>query len=93
MKMHDEVIAGSAQLLDVRSSEEWKEGHAENAIHIPIENLLKGETNLLKPEKKIYVYCFSGGRAGLAAKYLQEKGYHVETVGGLGTWLEKSKIR
>jgi rhodanese-related sulfurtransferase len=93
MTMHDEVIAGTAQLLDVRSSEEWAGGHAENALHIPIESLLKGETDALKPEKKIYVYCLSGGRAGLAATYLKGEGFDAESIGGLATWLETSKLK
>jgi len=88
MPMQEEVMSGVAQLLDVRTIEEWNQGHAEDAIHIPIENMLKGELGLLNPDKRIYVYCLSGGRAGLATTYLQSNGYHAENVGSLSAWLQ-----
>ncbi|HVB20018.1 MAG TPA: rhodanese-like domain-containing protein [Candidatus Paceibacterota bacterium] len=63
MSMIDEVKLGSAQLLDVRAADEWQSSHAEHAIHIPVDSLLKGETGLLLPTKKIYVY-YRRGRQG-----------------------------
>jgi rhodanese-related sulfurtransferase len=83
----DEVVSGSAQLLDVRTPEEWDEGHAEHAVHISIDDLLQGKTEPLDPTKKIYVYCQAGGRAGRATAYLQQQGFEAENVGGLSTWL------
>jgi|CXWL01.1.fsa_nt_gi rhodanese-related sulfurtransferase len=88
--MIDEVKSGDAQLLDVRSLEEWQAGHADHALHIPVDELLQGKIDLLLPTKKIYVYCASGGRAGRAAHYLQEHGFNAENVGGLSDWLRAS---
>lgn len=85
--MIDEVKSEEAQLLDVRRSDEWQEGHAEHAVHIPVDELLNGEIGSLKSDKKIYIYCLSGGRAGRAATYLREKGFQAENVGGLRDWL------
>ncbi len=90
MTMIDEVKLGDAQLLDVRTLEEWQAGHAEHALHIPVEELLAGEKGLLSLAKKIYVYCAAGGRAGIATKYLQEQGYNAENVGGLTDWMRIS---
>lgn len=91
MTKTDEVKSGEAQLLDVRTIEEWNEGHAEHALHIPVDELLNGEkTGSLVPAKKIYVYCQAGGRAGRAAAYLQEHGFQAENVGGLSAWLNAS---
>ncbi len=90
MTMIDHVTSGEAQLLDVRTLEEWEADHAEYAIHIPVEELLGGEKGILAPSKRIYVYCAAGGRAGMATKYLQEHGYDAENVGGLSDWLRKS---
>jgi rhodanese-related sulfurtransferase len=91
MTKQEEVTSGVAQLLDVRTPEEWNQSHAEYAIHVPVENLLKGELGLLSPDKRIYVYCLSGGRAGLATTYLHSKGYHAENIGSLSSWLQSFK--
>lgn len=90
MTMLDEVRSGEAQLLDVRTIEEWNEEHAEHALHIPINDLLRGQTGPLSPTKKIYVYCMAGGRAGMATEYLKGHGFQAENVGGLSDWLRES---
>ena len=90
MKKVNEVISGDAQLLDVRTHEEWGDGHAELALHIPVQELLNGKTDLLISTKKIYVYCQSGGRAGLAVTYLQQQGFQAENVGGLDIWISSN---
>jgi rhodanese-related sulfurtransferase len=87
MSMITEVASGKAQLLDVRTVDEWGSGHAEYAVHIPVDELLNGNTGSLESDKKIYVYCRSGGRAGTATAYLQAQGFLAENVGGLGDWL------
>lgn len=87
MTMIDEVRAGQAQLLDVRTAPEWEEEHAEYAAHIPLDELLSGDTGQLDATKKIYVYCQSGARASMAARYLHEHGFQAENVGGLSDWL------
>ncbi len=92
MTLGDEVKSGEAQLLDVRTAEEWNEGHAEYALHIPVDELYRGKTDVLLPAKKIYVYCASGGRADMAVQYLQEFGFHAENVGGLRDWVHISTL-
>lgn len=87
MSMIDDVGSQKAQLLDVRTVEEWEGGHAEHALHIPIDELLKDETSLLQPAQTIYVYCASGGRAGTATKYLQERSFRAKNIGGLKDWI------
>ena len=84
--------SGNAQLLDVRTLEEWKEGHAEHALHISVDELLRSEMGELVSSKKTYIYCRSGGRAGTAAKYLKGRGFEAENVGGLGDWLRAGGI-
>lgn len=88
MAMIDEVASGAAQLLDVRTVDEWESGHATGAVHIPISTLTEGGTETLDPSKKVYVYCAAGGRAGRAASYLREHGFDAENIGGLSDWLK-----
>jgi rhodanese-related sulfurtransferase len=87
MSIIEEVKSGNAQLLDVRTLEEWQSGHAEHALHVPVEALLSGNVEGIVPSKKIYLYCRSGGRAGVATEYLQSRGFQAENVGGLNDWL------
>lgn len=85
--MIDDVQKGEAQLLDVRSEDEWDAGHAAGALHIPIHTLIEGAVKPLDPAKKVYIYCAAGGRAGRAATYLREHGFTAENVGGLSDWV------
>jgi len=70
MMQHDENI----MLLDVRTTPEYKEGHLERAILIPLDKL---ESNLSKlpKNKKIAVYCRSGSRSLSASRILKRHGY------------------
>ncbi len=75
-------------LLDVRTKEEYAEGHIKNAINIPNENISKDEISEL-PDKgqKIYVYCRSGNRSKQAAEKLVNLGYtNVTEIGGIKDW-------
>ena len=66
-----------AMLIDVRTEEEYKEGHLKNAINIPYEKIVEvldtfGTIDFNVP---IVVYCKSGGRSSVAATSLVEAGY------------------
>lgn len=75
-------------LLDVRSDEEYQQGHIEHAIHIDfrkdtfLDNCLKQ-----LPRKKIAIYCRNGFCSHSAAKMLQENGFDVvDLIGGYNGW-------
>ena len=75
-------------LLDVRTPEEFSEGHLANAVLIPIQELSQrlGELASYK-EKKIIAYCRSGNRSGRAAELLGAKGFTVFNMeGGILRW-------
>ncbi len=86
MTKFEEVETGTAQLLDVRTLAEWQGGHAEHALHIPVDVLMQGNYEPLDTARKIYVYCAAGGRAGRVAVYLKTVGFDAENVGGLKDW-------
>lgn len=85
-KIAEEVKTGRAVLVDVRGADEWKNGHAEGAVHIPVDKITSGTTPSSDKSKKVYLYCASGGRAGIAAQVLKQAGYEVENLGGLSSW-------
>ncbi len=63
-------------LLDVRSRQEFKEGHLKNAINIPLYEIKKKAQIILKNKSCIIiVYCISGQRSKKAAIELQKSGF------------------
>ncbi|MEO8104743.1 MAG: rhodanese-like domain-containing protein [Candidatus Saccharibacteria bacterium] len=86
MNIVEDVTDGKAQLLDVRTKDEWKASHAVGAMHISVNNLLTGYVGELDPDLPIYIYCATGARAGTAASYLHRQGYDSTNIGGLSTW-------
>lgn len=63
-------------IIDVRSPQEYNEGHLKYAISIPDYDILKKASKvLIDKEEKIYVYCNAGMRSKQAKKYLKKLGY------------------
>ena len=75
-------------VVDVRSLEEYNEGHIPNAISVPLETIEnEAETKLKNKNDLILVYCRSGRRSREAALKLIEKGYtNVIDFGGIQDW-------
>ena len=75
-------------VVDVRTTEEYNEGHIPNAISIPLETIEKeAEAKLKNKDDLILVYCRSGRRSREAALKLIEKGYtNVIDFGGIQDW-------
>ena len=74
-----DMIKEGAILLDVRSPQEYEEGHLENAIIIPFYEIEKKINDISHDKSKvIIVYCNTGHRSKKAQKVLQKMGYkHV----------------
>ncbi len=75
-------------LLDVRTLEEYAEGHIPGAICVPNETIGTDPIPEL-PDKnqKILIYCRSGNRSRQAAEKLLKQGYtEVFDFGGVNTW-------
>lgn len=73
-----------AVLLDVRTREEYREGHIPGSVNIPLDALDDAEKNISDKETPIFVYCHSGGRSAHAKHYLNQMGYHAVTnIGGI----------
>lgn len=75
-------------LLDVRTEEEWNEGHIPGSICIPNETIGAAPLpQLSDKDQMILVYCRSGRRSKLAAEKLAAQGYrNVLEFGGIITW-------
>lgn len=86
-KIAEEAVNDSNSiLLDVRTREEYKSGHIPGSINIPLDEL--SAINIEK-NKKLYVYCLSGGRSASACSLLKKHGYDVENIGGISSYTGK----
>jgi len=76
-------------LLDVRESDEWRQGHLEGALPLP-RGFLEIKVESVVPDKNapIVAYCAGGVRSLLAAKAMKEMGYQnvSSMAGGYGAW-------
>ena len=75
-------------ILDVRTREEYDEGHIPGATQISHEEIAeKAEDVLTDKDQMILVYCRSGRRSKLAAEALVELGYtNIKEFGGIIDW-------
>jgi rhodanese-related sulfurtransferase len=73
-------------LIDVRTAEEFIQGHIPGAVNIDLQVL----TNRLKDvpkDKAVVLYCRSGNRSGQAAGLLHQAGFtEIYDLGGIGDW-------
>lgn len=84
-----EVSKDSLQLVDVRTPEEYVEGHIEGAENIDF--LAEGffsEMEKFDKKKPLYIYCRSGNRSAKAAATLSEMGFNniIDLKGGYNAW-------
>ena len=80
-----------AKLIDVRSEDEYLEGHLDNAINIPYDVILEGiQENNISVTDFIVVYCKSGGRSSKAFETLKNAGYrHIYDLGSISSCSEE----
>ena len=84
-----EIKANSVQLLDVRTPQEYAEGHIDGAsnINIQSEDFQQRAEKELSKDSTILVYCRSGRRSMEAAEMLTKLGYKVVNLkGGIIEW-------
>lgn len=79
-----------AVLLDVRTLQEYKEGHIPGSKNIPLQAIDKAESVINNKETPLYVYCYSGSRSNQAVNILKRMGYiNVTNIGGISAYSGK----
>ena len=80
-------------ILDVRTPEEFKEGHIPDAVNVPNETIDEEEiSELPDKEQMILVYCRSGNRSKQAAEKLAALGYtNIIEFGGINDWIGETE--
>jgi len=90
----EKLIDDGAQILDVRTEEEWDEGHLRDATLITVteDGFIEKAKASLDPKKGVVVYCRSGSRSAVASKQLRDSGFTVyELAGGITAWKAAGK--
>jgi rhodanese-related sulfurtransferase len=83
----------NAQIVDVRSVEEYKTGHIANSKHLPLKELDGGISKLrLDARKPVILVCLSGSRANTAAGKFKKAGFDEVACmeGGITAWNQAS---
>ena len=81
------LVHDGARLVDVRTREEFAEGHVDGAENLPVDTI--GAANLGPKDSAIVVYCSAGKRSKRAAQTLRDRGYtRVFDLGAMSTWDE-----
>jgi rhodanese-related sulfurtransferase len=68
-------------ILDVREPLEFKSGHVEGAINIPLPTL-RARLNELPKDKEIAIYCGVGQRSYYATRILKQNGFAAKNISG-----------
>ena len=79
-------VSQGAILIDVRSNQEYREGHLQGAINIPdFEIVTRIQREVPKKNQLIVVYCQYGGRSRSAMMIMNKLGYNnvYNLYGGL----------
>lgn len=79
------LVAGGAQLVDVRSPAEFASGALPGAVNVPVD-ALEGRLGEIQKTGTVIVYCQSGMRSARAAAALRAKGYTVQDLGSIRSW-------
>ncbi len=73
----------NAVLFDVRTKEEYDEGHVPDSINLPVDEIVKAE-KLVEKNRTVFTYCQSGARSSRAAQALKQMGFtDVRNIGGI----------
>jgi rhodanese-related sulfurtransferase len=79
------LVTAGAVLLDVRTPEEYRDGHLDGALNIPVSEL---EAHLaeLPADRTLVVYCASGRRSARAVGLLRARGLDARDLGPMRAW-------
>lgn len=79
-----------AVLLDVRTPQEYREGHIPGSKNVPLQEIGRAGAAAADQSAPLFVYCRSGARSRQAVGALQNMGYlNVKNIGGIAAYTGK----
>ena len=85
-----EAVKNGAIIVDVRTPKEFKRKHISGAINVPIEEIMKNNIKIQK-NKELVLYCQTGSRSSVSAKFLTQQGWNVYDVATQSDWEREIK--
>ncbi len=86
----DYHAVSGAVLLDVRTPQEYQEGHIPDSKNVPLQAIDKVASVAKTKDIPLFVYCHSGVRSRQAVGMLEHMGYtNVTNIGGIATYSGK----
>ena len=85
------MVQNGAQVIDVRTKAEYKQGHIKGSVNIPLDSL-PGQLQHIKKDKPVITCCGSGMRCAQARNLLLSRGFQ-EVYNGGGWMSLQNKIR
>jgi phage shock protein E len=73
--MIEEKIKAGAKIVDVRTEDEFEDGHFPGALNISVSEIQKRMNELGPKDKPIVLYCASGARSAMALRFLKASGF------------------
>lgn len=85
--LKNEIKDKTKQLIDVRTSAEYKANHIRGFKNIPLHQIAQ-KSNELSKEKEVVVICQSGMRSNKASRILKKQGFKqiMNVRGGMSAW-------
>jgi len=77
-----ESIRRGSYIIDVRTPQEYRAGHIQQAVNIPLELISKSADKIKKIGKPVITCCQTGSRSGRAARRLRKKSIPEVLNGG-----------
>ncbi len=79
-----------AVLLDVRTPQEYREGHIPGSVNVPLQSLSAEGAVCAGKDAPLFVYCHSGARSRQAVSLLARMGYaNAKNIGGIAAYTGK----
>ena len=79
-----------AVLLDVRTPDEYRQGHIPGSKNVPLQSIDKVADMIEGKATPIFVHCLSGARSRQVTAILQQMGYNnVKNIGGISAYTGK----
>lgn len=84
-----EFIKPNTKFIDVRTKEEYEQGHIENSENLVLQEIQSWGSKL-DSSKEYVMICRSGNRSGLACEMLESAGFKCFNLeGGVISWVQK----
>jgi rhodanese-related sulfurtransferase len=95
VEFEKQITSEPVQVLDVRTTGEFKTGHLKNALQADWNNQQQftDRVQYIDKDKPVYIYCLAGGRSAAAATWMRNNGYKnvVELDGGINAWKRENR--